>query len=317
MMSTRMISFRPGSLVRGVSCFLAAAILLAAVRAAADEVADQQALLSAKSPAIVTIKFVMKIKMAGSERETEAEINGAVIDPGGLIICSNMQMGGFMRSFARRQPGFTVTPTDLKVLIGDDNEGIKATLMARDTDLDLAWVQIDDPGDRRFDWIDLSKAVSARIGDPVYSVRRMGKHFDRVAAVVATRIAAHARKPRELLVPQESLRAALGLPVFAPGGGCLGVLITQMPDEDEDTGGFGGFSSRAEMIDGLVLPAAEVIRATERARQSAKEQMSDEDEESAGGDDRDGDDPRDESAAESDKAPPAGKEGGKPAPDDE
>ncbi len=64
------------------------------LKAVGQTAADYQRILKDNSPAIVTIKFVMKIKVAGKSKESESETTGVMIDPKGLILCSNTEMGG-------------------------------------------------------------------------------------------------------------------------------------------------------------------------------------------------------------------------------
>ncbi len=243
-------------------------------------------MLKDKGAAFVTIKFVLKLKMGGmGESETETEITGAMIDPKGLVICSNTQlggMGGFMRSMGHE---VSATPTDIKVLAGEDSEGLEARLIARDTELDLAWVQVKQPGERKFDYVDLKDGVDGKVGQPVVTVRRMAKFYDRVAVVGESRVAGVAKKPRRLYVPTLPLTSNLGLPVFSADGKVLGVAVLQMPsDEDEDEGPaamFSKMSAMQDMMSGVILPAAEVIEATKRAKQTAATQPADAEEPAA------------------------------------
>ena len=108
--------------------------------ARADEAGEYAKLLSDTTPALVTVKFVLKIEGQMGKRESETEITGLMVDPTGLVLCANSKLGlpRIMRSFG------SATPTDIKILIGDDTEGLEAKVMARDTELDLAWVKIKD-----------------------------------------------------------------------------------------------------------------------------------------------------------------------------
>jgi S1-C subfamily serine protease len=264
---------------------LAAAMLLAVVAAAPGTASgqtpsDYQRILRDKAPAFVTIKFVLKMKMGGmGESETETEITGAMIDAKGLVLCSNTQLGGiggFMRSMGRE---ITATPTDIKVLVGDDTEGLEAKLLARDTELDLAWVQIKDPGDRKFAFVNLDNAAQGEVGQPVLAVRRMAKYFDRATTVDESRISGITKKPRKLYVPMLPLTGNLGLPVFTPDGKVLGVAILQMPGEEDQEESpaamFSRMSNLNDVMSGMILPAADVVDATRRARQTAATQSAD------------------------------------------
>ncbi len=130
-------------------------------------------LIKTKSPALVTVKFVLKM----GESERESEITALLIEANGLVLCSSMRLGGMFR-----MSNMSVTPTDLKVFVGDDTEGLEAKLVSRDSELDLAWVRIKDPG-KDLPFVDLSKSASPKPGDRLLSMKRLGMYFDRGVVV--------------------------------------------------------------------------------------------------------------------------------------
>lgn len=259
--------------------------LAAAPRAAAEEPADFGALIREKSPALVTIRFVLSVKMGGmmssmGDSENEQEITGVLIEPDGLVLCSNTQlsgMAGMMRRMLGSMGEISATPTDLKLLIGDDTEGAEAELVARDTDLDLAWIKLKSPPAAALPFIDLSNSTTARLGSPVYALKRMGKYFDRAVVLSEARLAGSTRKPRELFVPSSAL-GAMGLPVYAADGKVVGVSVLQMPEPEGDDGNpmrmLSSLGSMEEMMTGMILPAQEVVKATRRAKESAQDRGS-------------------------------------------
>jgi hypothetical protein len=247
------------------------AIPMTARAAAPDEYAE---LLSQRAASIVTIKYVLKVQGAGSgDQEAESEVTGVMIDPKGLILCSNTQLGGYVSMMRRMAPGrfsnVTATPTDLKVLIGDDTEGIKAKVLAADTELDLAWIEIVEPGDRTFKAVDFAKGAPTKTGQRLLSIRQMDKFFDRLLVVGEGHIGGVTTKPRRLYVPGGDLSGELGMPVFTPAGKVAGLIVLQMPDGE---GGGGNPMRMQELMGGLILPAAEVAKATARARAGAEEE---------------------------------------------
>lgn len=267
-------------LQRGIAIVLAGVLvgLLPAAAGAAEPAVEYQSFLSEKAPVLVTVKFVLKMKGGFmGEQENESEATGVMIDPHGLVLCSNTQLGGLSSLFSRFGGGdISVTPTDIKVLIGDDTEGVDADILARDTELDLAWIQIKKPAEAGYAHLDLAQSAKPAVGDRVLCVKRMGKFFDRVPSLLDGRIAGATRKPRELYVPSADLGAGLGMPVYLPDGKVVGVLVTQMPDPEEMEMNPGSFFTNPfsfqDMFSGLILPADRVIIATQRARESAKEQ---------------------------------------------
>lgn len=268
-----------GRVLPAIVALLAATASPSAQAAESDE---YQKFLNKKSPAVVRVKFVLKVKMGGmmagmGDQESENEINGVMIDPKGLVLCSNSQLGGFVSMISRMMgpagAGISATPTDFKILLGDDVEGREAELLARDTELDLAWVKIKEPGDKPFEHVDFSKGAKPEIGERVVAVRRMGKYFARSAVVIEGHIGGVTAKPRDLYVPSGEIAMAFGLPIYLRDGKVIGVTILQMPEEEDvepdPMAMFGRLSNMQEMMSGVILPAADVAKATRRARASA------------------------------------------------
>ena len=257
-----------------VTVVIVAALVGGSLSAQAQSPSDYQKILQEKSPAFVTIKFVMKIKAGDKQSESQAESSGVMIDSKGLVLCSNTRMGGIGAYYRSMGRDVTTTPTELKVLVGDDTEGLDAKVIARDTELDLAWVQIKDADSKKFACIDLSDSAESEVGAPVIAIRRMSKLFDRLAVVSESRIGGVTKKPRKLYVPALSLANEFGLTVFTPDGKVLGVPILHgLSDEDQDSADrFSRAADMQELAAGLILPASDVVEATKRARLAASTQ---------------------------------------------
>lgn len=229
---------------------------------------EYKSVMDSAAPSLITVKFVLKFQGPNATRDFDREITATMIDKSGLVLCSGVQLG---TSKLFRQMG-TATPTDLKVLIGDDTVGIEAKLLATDAELDLAWVRVKDasklPADLKY--IDFSKEQSASLGDEVYSVNRMDKFFDRAPFVTAGRIAGETTKPREMQIPGAGLDLEPGMPVFNAAGEAVGVAVFQAPDP-EDEGARGANAT-------LILPTKQLNKATKRALAAATEEGEEEDE---------------------------------------
>lgn len=240
--------------------------------AAKEKDFDAKAFIAKMSPKIVTVKFILKMSMGQmDDEETETEVSGVMIDPKGLVICSNTQMGGFMAMMQKLMggggPQLSATPSDLKILVGDDVEGVEAELVARDTESDLAWLRIKDPGDKTYDFVDLTQSTTLDVGDPILTVSRMGKRFDRLAIYNSGRVVGIAKKPRDLYIPGGGV-SGYGTPVFSRDGVILGMSAFLAPDPSENSGGpmamMGMMSGGGDMAP-AIIPASEVEKATKLA----------------------------------------------------
>ncbi len=254
-------------MTRFPSILLLACALLAApcgmpTHAMADETpAQYQQLLETRGPAIVHIKFILKINMGGEDRQQEAEAPGVIVNAEGLVLASSTHMGGISKLLGDRGANVSATPTDIKVFIGDDAEGLPAVLLARDSDLDLAWVKIKDIKGQELTTVDFAKGRDPVLGETIRSLRPMPRYFDRALVVGESRIGAMIHKPRDLYVGITPVAPMFGLPVFAADGTVIGFSVLQIP---EDAGPAAG---RFQDATNLILPASKVAKATALARE--------------------------------------------------
>ncbi len=236
-------------------------------------------LLAAQDKALVTVKFVLQVKLGGSlaggldDQELENEVTGIVIDSTGLVLCSNTQFNAYVDLMQKMMPAgveMTSTPKDLKVLTGVEGEELEADLLVRDSDRDLVWLRIRNTGERKFSFIDFSRASIPGIGDEVFAVWRMDRYFARTATLSKVRIGGITQRPRQLFVPDAALSAGIGVPVFDPTGKAVGMTVSQLPDSDGrgvTDNPFAMMSQSLRMqqgVQGLILPASEIVKATQQ-----------------------------------------------------
>jgi len=251
-------------------------IPLGAGVAIAEAETDYETLIAKSSPALVTIKCVLKMQGPGGSREIEREFTALMVDDKGTVLCASLQLGT-SKSMRR----YAITPTDIKVLIGDDTDGVKAKLLASDSELDLTWVQIKEPDAKGYAHIDFTKAATVKLDDRLRMLTRMDKFFDRAPVVNEGRLSGKTKKPRDLLIPSTSLGVEPGMPIFADDGLVIGVVVVQSPDEEEQAAGKRMGSAA------LILPAADVVKATLRAHETAASEDEEEDEEEEEGEEGD------------------------------
>ncbi|MFY9825560.1 MAG: trypsin-like peptidase domain-containing protein [Thermoanaerobaculia bacterium] len=270
---------------------LAIALALTATTPLWGDVADLSKLVDQNAAALVTVQLVLQVKIPGAmgqilgdAQEFETETVCTVVDPKGLILCSNTQINGYTGMMQRlmgrmgAQADLTVTPTQIRVLAADPTKPLTAKILVRDTDLDLAWLQIENSAGQSFAYIDFARGAAPHIGDAIYAIRRLDKFFDRMPSLLEAKISSITQKPRALFIPTDRFDTSLGIPVLMADGQVVGLLVLQLPDEHGATERSGvslemmNWSSRMQDVGrGVILPAQEVVKATKRALASLAE----------------------------------------------
>lgn len=210
-------------------------------------------------PAIVRVKVVMSMESTwgGDPEEQEMEVAGVLISADGQVLLTNSMMGGLYGMMG----GFQMTPRDIKVMIGDDTEGVPATLVARDSDRDLCWIKLDDEPEEALPFINIAEdTVRPTLGQQIFQVKRLGEFFDRAPVINEARVTAELSKPRDLLYAGEG-DVEVGLPVVDASGKFAGLVVTQLPGSDEMESA-GGFDNWSDSYIWAILPAAEIAKAT-------------------------------------------------------
>ena len=245
-----------------LACFAVLNALHSPRAAYAADDCDYEGLMKKTAPALVTVKFVLKVQGAGGAREIEREFTAVMIDPKGVVVCSSLQLG--TSKLLRGRFG-TATPTDIKILIGDDTEGVKAKMLASDADLDLSWIKIKEPGKEDYTFVDLTNSRETVLGATLLTMRRMDKFFDRAPVVNQGRLSGKTEKPRDLLIPSGGFidsQESIGMPVFTGDGATIGIVVLQSPDPEEMASNPTGLR---QSMAALILPANEIVKATKRA----------------------------------------------------
>jgi S1-C subfamily serine protease len=216
-----------------ILCPLNCAFILscACVGRADEAAAHYQALMNRVAPAIVTVKVVMKTDFGGQGRETEARVNlqGAVVDKEGLVMITNAAFStGRLMALMGQGDGSSQniksTPVDFKVVFDREEREYSAFLAATDTKLDIAFIKIEDLGDRKPDIVDFSNAAPLEIGQEVITVSRLEKGFDYAPFFATARVGGMIERPRKAYLLAGS--GNFGLPLFALNGQVLGVVTT-------------------------------------------------------------------------------------------
>lgn len=263
--------------------------LAAAAGAGAGDGADYARLLERIAPSVVSLKVILKTEFnmgdTVQDQESVLEARGALVDASGLVLIWNSQLSAnrLMETVEQMGSGedfkLKITPTDFRVTIEGEATERRAFLAASDSDLDLAFLQIDPPPDRPLPAIAFGSAHDLAVGDTVVGVSRLSPGFDRAAFFESARIAGEIRKPRRAWVLDAS-PALLGLPVFDLRGEAVGVVATVLSRTAEPASHGGDIMSffalgKGRMENGplgvFLLPAERVAPLVVLAKQRAGE----------------------------------------------
>jgi S1-C subfamily serine protease len=243
-----------------------------------DELARQgRAIFEQHHPAVVTLQLAMKTRFSFGGRgesggESRSEATATVISPEGLTVTSlssidpSAMFGRIGAMLGEDDGQFRMESeiTDLKILLPDGTD-LPAEIVLRDRDLDLAFLRPKNPPAQPMPWVDLRKAGTAEVLDPVVTLTRLGRAAGRAHAASFERIAAVVRRPRLFYVPGDTITTTtLGSPVFTLDGQVLGLCVMRRA-----AGASRALSVLAIQGDdqtGIILPAADILKVAQQVR---------------------------------------------------
>jgi hypothetical protein len=221
------------------------------------------ALMAAKAPHIVTVKFVLK-SQGGRGGERSREVQGTVVDPSGLVMISKTHLGGGREvSFQGgrvRQGGGRAVPSNFKVVFPGDEKEYESILGATDSNLNLSFIRIKNLEGKKIEAASFADAATLKIGQELVGVSRHGKGFDYAPLFERGLVAGEIRQPRPMWIVTAGT-GALGLPLYDLQGKAAGVMAMQ---QGADGGGGGG---------SFLIPAATVKAAVEQAVKQSEEAL--------------------------------------------
>jgi hypothetical protein len=258
-------------------CLLGLALLGSGLVTPASSRADEKAALGREiiakwEKAVVTVKVVTKTRMIMEGRETGKhestnEATGVIIEPSGLAVLSLSEAdpSHFVgKMMGEGEEGFKmeVEVTDVKLRLADGKE-LRAKLVLRDKDLDLAFVRPAEAPEKPLLALDLTGEARPEVLDEIVLLNRLGEIANRVPAASLARIQAIINKPRTFYVPSDM--QGLGCPAFTLDGKVLGLLVMRAMASPGDGGGglFGGGGGPGMLP--VILPAADVLEAAKQA----------------------------------------------------
>lgn len=202
--------------------------------ASADEIASAgRAIFQKHSAAVVKVQLVIKFRlfMSGNEMknsESISETTGTVLSSSGLTLVSlnATEPDKLAGKNIKQQSGSTMNIDselgDIKIIFHDGKE-VPATVVLRDRDLDLAFIQPIKNLPSPVHSIGSLKIVESEILDEIFSLSRLGKLGSREPSIVSDRIQAVVKKPRTVYIPLFTREP--GSPVFSKNGDWVGITL--------------------------------------------------------------------------------------------
>jgi hypothetical protein len=267
------------------------ALLGVATALPAAEPKSWKALLDRYAPSVVTLRLTLRTEMEGSgapPEDSSDEVQGAVVDPSGLILVWNSHLAAgrtaelFSHFGGDEGMHMKVTPTDIKVLLAGESRERPAFLAAADSDLDLAFVQLEEKPEQALAAVDFAQAATLAVGDELGTVSRLSSSFDRAAFFDTVRITGELKKPRPAWIVAGGNATQVGMPYFSVDGRPAGVLVTFLSRSGEPTTrdankifadlmSLGRGQSEVGPMGLFLLPAERVNGVVQLARQRAAE----------------------------------------------
>jgi hypothetical protein len=230
--------------IRLVALLVTACPLAAAARAEDSVPTLARKVFEQNKESIVKVTGVAQIRLSAAarpglnlpEREDKVRADGTVVDGNGLVVVSlsaidpsrlidgregNSPMGPI-------KVDASATIKELEIILGDGTE-IPATMVFKDSDLDLAFVRpkADAPEAKgvTFDPIDLAAAGTSQVADYTVSVTRLEDLFNNDPAMMPGQVSAVIERPRPFYLGTNVVR---GCPMFTLDGKLLGIGVVRM-----------------------------------------------------------------------------------------
>jgi S1-C subfamily serine protease len=239
---------------------------------------DWSALMDSKAPSIVSIKFVLNMQISRSgqmmmDQESNSEVRGVLISATGLVLTANEHFDPERALLARIPPQgraelkIKARPSELKVLFGNEEDEFEGQILARDSNLGVAFVQVLGLADREVAPLDLAASGELAVGKELFGVSRLPRGFDCAPTIGRLFVSAKVEKPRTMWAVTGNF-SGVGLPVFDLESRPVGVLSMQKGSEGVDEGGMGGGGMRP-----FVIPISTLKRTMKAAETRAAEAL--------------------------------------------
>jgi hypothetical protein len=225
-------------------------------------------LVARSANAIIGVEMVVTLKMTMGDRvlpprEIKIDINGTVLNAGGLTVTSlaaidpRMQIEAMRAGAGAAGARMEISDTDFKEvkLRRSDGSEVPARVVLKDADLDLAFIAPEvTPAADSHDYtpVKLEGSAEGTLLSTYFVMARATKALQRVPIVRPTIIVGMVEKPRRVYLTTDQI---LGCPVFDLQGRVLGVCLHHLSN------------GRSNGI--IVLPAADLAEIAQQAAAEA------------------------------------------------
>jgi S1-C subfamily serine protease len=228
------------------------------------------ALAEAHRDSVVFLTALVEMEVSLGEEgptkkeERKMEALGTVIAKDGLIAAplSTLDVASNVDGRTVNSPRGAVkisakgTTKEIKILMQDGSE-IPATLVAKDPDLDLAFIRPENKDDAaKLNAIDIADHAPIALLEDVILLGRLGKELNREAVVHTTEIISIVHKPRTFA---KIGAHALGTPIFNREGKFLGLAVNRFSSKSDT-------DNQSPAASSVLLPAEDLIDSASQAK---------------------------------------------------
>ncbi|MCC6546817.1 trypsin-like peptidase domain-containing protein [Candidatus Sumerlaeota bacterium] len=259
---------------------LGAALLVTALMAAGsgEARADREAMqkfVADKGAAIVTLECVFEIKMnyGGQQQESERkrETDGFIVDEKGMVVTalSNVDPGAFYAKAMDGEENYTTRLKSLKYVFPDNTE-MPASVVLRDSDLDIAVVKPLVAPEKPMTFISLSESAKPKILSEAYAVGRLGRIARRNIVALSGEVQSIVEKPRTFYIGSSDINRSdsAGVAVFDENGKLYGMTSLYL-----FPGGRAARGDSDEPYISMIVPAEDLQQVAEQAKDAKPEEQ--------------------------------------------
>lgn len=226
------------------------------------------AISTAHKNSVLFLSAVAEIEVTAGDspakkEERKIETLGTVIGKDGLIVVplSTLDVASAIDGRMVNGPKGPMklsakgTTKEVKILMPDGSEA-EAKVVAKDLDLDLAFIRPEKPEELNLIPVDATNSAPMALLDDVIILGRLGKDLNREPVTMTNEIVSLVSKPR---VFGKVATQSLGLPVFNKDGKFLGLGINRFSPK-------GDSENQAPVPSNVILPAADLLESASQAK---------------------------------------------------